>query len=76
MPRRSVMDDWRYFPRLRERLWDRFPYYQVAYSTFEPKTDEPEWRQTMRQSLYRSMRLPLIAVKKGLLALGHSGINK
>jgi Uncharacterised nucleotidyltransferase len=76
MERSSVMDDW-YFPRLRERLWERFPYYQnFAYTRLQPKNDEPEWRQTVRQGLYRSVRLPLIAVKKGLSALGHSGIDK
>lgn len=74
--RSLVLDNWMY-SRLRERLWERLPYYQaIAYSTFKPKNDEPEWRQTMRRGLYRSVRLPLIAVKKGLAALGHSGINK
>jgi putative nucleotidyltransferase-like protein len=73
--RGPVMDDRMFFPRLRERLWERLPYYQdVAYSTLKPKKDEPEWRQAVRQGLYRSVRLPLIAVKKGLVALGHSGI--
>ena len=74
--RSSVMDYWMSFPHLRERLWERIPYYQdFAYSTFEPKKDEPEWRQTVRRGLHRSVRLPLIAVKRGLSALGHTGIK-
>jgi hypothetical protein len=69
-------DDWTYLPRMRERLWEKLPYYQaLAYSTFRPKT-ESKWRHVVRQGLYRSLRLLLLAVKKGLSALGHSGINK
>jgi hypothetical protein len=70
------IDDWTYFPRLRERLWEKIPYCQiVAYSIFKAGQDEPKWQQTLRRGLYRSLRLPLIAIKRGLLALGHPGIK-
>jgi len=71
------VDDWTYFPRFRERLWEKLPYYQYsAYAAFLPKNDEPKWRQNVRVGLYRSLRLPRIAVKKGLSAVGHSGFTK
>jgi hypothetical protein len=75
--RRAGSDYWRHVFRMRERLWERIPYYQsFAYSLFKPKDHDAPWQRTSRQLLYRVLRLPLLGVKQGLRALGHANLKE
>lgn len=75
--RREGFDHWRHALQMRERQWERIPYYQsLAYSLFKPKDDDAPWQRTSRQLLYRVLRLPLLALKQGLRALGHTNLKE
>jgi len=75
--RRSGFDHWRHSIRMRERQWERIPYYQsFAYSLFKPKDDDAPWLRTGRQVLYRVLRLPLLWIKQGLKGLGHANLKE
>jgi hypothetical protein len=75
--RRQGLDHWRHVLRMRERRWERIPYYQsFAYSLFNPKDDDAPWQRKARQVLYQLLRLPLLGVKRGLRALGHSNLKE
>jgi hypothetical protein len=70
----SAIEDWRYFTRMRERLLEKIVYHQeLALCMLVPKDDETKWRRTLRQCVYRSLRLPLIAIRKGLSVLARFG---
>jgi hypothetical protein len=75
--RRSGFDHWRHTFRMRERRWERFPYYQsFAYSLLRPHGDDGPWQRRSRQALYRALRLPLLGVRHGLRALGHASLRE
>ena len=75
--RREGIEYWRHAIRMRERQWERIPYYQsLAYSLFKPKDDDAPWQRTSRQVLYQFLRLPLLGVKHGLRALGHANLKE
>ena len=75
--RRSGLDYWRHVIRMRERLWQKIPYFQsFAYSVFKPKDDDAPWQRTTRQVLYRVLRLPLLGVKHGLRVVGHASLKQ
>lgn len=75
--RRQGFDHWRHTLRMRERQWQKIPYYQsLAYGLFNPNDDDAPWQRASRQALYRVLRLPLLGVKYGLRALGHANINE
>src|SRR5262245_37444601 len=68
----SASADWRFFTGMRERLRERLQYHrELVDSLFRLKEDETKWQRTLRQFVYRSLRLPLIALRKGLAALGY-----
>ena len=68
----SAIEDWRYFTGMREGRRERLQYHrELAHSLFQPKEDETRWRRTVRRFVYTSLRLLLIAIRKGLAALGH-----
>ena len=74
--RRGGMDYWRHVVRMRERQWERIPYYQaLAYSLFQPKDDDAPWQRKSREVLYRILRLPLLLIKHGLRLLGHANLR-
>jgi hypothetical protein len=75
--RRQGMDAWRYLLRMREGQWARIPYYQsLAYNLFTPKDADAPWQRTSRHVLYAILRLPLLAVKRGLRVLGHANLKE
>lgn len=75
--RRQGFDFWRHTFRMRERQWERIPYYQsFAYSLFKPKDDDGPWQRTSREVLYRVLRLPLLGVKQGLRFLGRANLKE
>ena len=75
--RRQGLDGWRFMLRVRESQWARVPYYQsLAYSLFKPKADDAAWLRASRHVLYAVLRLPLLAVKHGLRALGHANLRE
>jgi hypothetical protein len=75
--RRQGFDHWRHVFRMRERQWERIPYYQsFGYDLFKPQDDDGPWQRTSRQVLYQVLRLPLLGVKQGLRALGHANLKE
>ena len=75
--RRRGADYWRHIFRMRERQWEKFPYYQsFAYDLFKPKADDAAWQRNSRRLLYGALRLPLLGVKRGLRVLGHATLEE
>jgi len=75
--RRSGRDYWRHILRLRERQWEKVPYYQsFAYDLFKPKDDDAAWQRSSRRLLYGVLRLPLLGLKQGLRVLGHATLRE
>jgi hypothetical protein len=75
--RRRGFDSLRFLFRMRERQRERFPYYQaIAYGLFKPKDDDAPWLRTIRRVLYAVLRLPLLGVKHGLIAIGQTNLDE
>jgi hypothetical protein len=75
--RREGFDHWRHIFRMRERRWEKIPYYQsFAYSLFKPKDDDAPWQRASRQMLYQVARLPLLGAKHALKVLGHASLTE
>ena len=75
--RRGGSDYWRHIFRMRERLWEKFPYYQsFAYALFKPQDGDTRWQRNGRRLLYGVLRVPLLGVKHGLRLLGHATLRE
>lgn len=75
--RRQGFDGFRHLLQMRETQSAKVPYYQsLAYSLFKPKDDDAPWQRTSRLVLYTVLRLPLLGVKHGLRALGHTNLRQ
>ena len=75
--RRGGSDYWRHIFRMRERLWEKFPYYQsFAYALFKPQDSDTRWQRNGRRLLYGVLRLPLLGIKQGLRLLGHTTLRE
>lgn len=74
--RRQGFDYWRFMLRMRERSRECIPYLQaIAYDLFRPKVDDAAWLRMSRRALFAMLRLPLLGVKRGLIALGHHDLK-
>ena len=75
--RRRGGNYWRHILRMRERQWEKVPYYQsFAYDLFKPKDDDAAWQRGSRRLLYSVLRLPLLGAKQSLRALGHATLRE
>ena len=75
--RRAGSDYWRHVIGMRERRWEKVPYYQsLAYSWFRSKDDDAPWQRTSRLLIYRMLRLPMLGIKHGLRWLGHASFRE
>ncbi len=75
--RRAGLDAFRFQLRMRERWRERLPYCQsMAYEMFRPKADDAPWKRAMRQSSYAVLRLPLVGVRRALIAMGHASLKE
>jgi hypothetical protein len=75
--RRQGFEVWRYHLHMRESRSARVPYYQsLAYNLFKPKDDDAPWQRTSRHVLYKLLRLPLLGIKHGLRAFGHTKLEE
>lgn len=74
--RRGGMDALRFLVRMRERPRDKLPYYQsIAYRLLKPRADDAPWLRKSRQTVYAVLRLPLLGVKRALIATGHATLK-